>query len=380
MHQGVLRALGIRLLRDIRRIDGESSGFHEGRDLAKPDGRNPRLAAETEDGRDSRTEGAGPARPRAGQEGGNHTGAFGFSERGGDNLLAKGNLAGNPFYFITHSPHRGLIQLDLTVALVMLAVVVLFALAAILLRVLDGRGFLASVAVGYSIIVGGGLGWFIIVAVFFTLGVAFTLYKYDYKKRIGAAEAKGGARNWPNILANGGAASIFALAELFSGGLLFAALFVGSMAAAASDTVSTELGLLSKFKPRLLIRPRSPVQPGTSGGVTPLGFVGAFFASLVIGVMAYLLGVLPGLLAPLVAGLAGGLVGSVADSFYGATIQRKGFCVVCGKPVENLTHCGGEPTRRTRRVPFLASNSANLLGSVTGALASLISILLLMGH
>ncbi|TLY05795.1 MAG: DUF92 domain-containing protein, partial [Thaumarchaeota archaeon] len=117
-----------------------------------------------------------------------------------------------------------------------------------------------------------------------------------------------------------------------------------------------------------------------SGGVTPLGFVGAFFASLVIGVMASLLGILPGLLAPLVAALAGGLVGSVADSFYGATIQRKGFCVVCGKPVENLTHCGGEPTRRTGGFPFVENNIVNLLGSVTGALASVISILLLMGH
>jgi uncharacterized protein (TIGR00297 family) len=272
-----------------------------------------------------------------------------------------------------------LIQFDLTTALVMLAVVVLFALAAILLKALDGRGFLASVAVGYSVIVGGGLGWFIIVAVFFTLGVGFTLYEYEYKKRIGAAQEKGGARNWPNILANGGAASIFALAELFSGGLLFAALFVGSMAAAASDTVSTELGLLSKFKPRLLTRPRSPVPPGTSGGVTPLGFVGAFFASLVIGVMASLLGVLPGVLPPLVAALAGGLVGSVADSFYGATFQRKGFCVVCGKPVENLTHCG-EPTRRTGGLPFVENNLVNLLGSVTGAVASLISIIALTGH
>ena len=114
--------------------------------------------------------------------------------------------------------------------------------------------------------------------------------------------------------------------------------------------------------------------------MTPLGFVGAFFASLVIGVMASLLGVLPGVLLPLAAALAGGLVGSVADSFYGATIQRKGFCVVCGKPVENLTHCGGEPTRRTGGFPFVENNIVNLLGSVTGALASLISILLLMGH
>src|SRR2546425_11148723 len=124
----------------------------------------------------------------------------------------------------------------------MLAVVVLFALAAILLRVLDGRGFLASVAVGYSIIVGGGLGWFIIVAVFFTLGVGFTLYKYEFKKRIGAAQEKGGARNWPNILANGGAASIFSLAQRLRGGLLFSAPFFWSMGGAAPPNASPPLG------------------------------------------------------------------------------------------------------------------------------------------
>ncbi len=270
-------------------------------------------------------------------------------------------------------------QPDFTLALVSLAVVILFALAAILLKALDGRGFLASVAVGYSIIIGGGLSWFLVVAVFFALGVGFTWFKYEYKRKIGSAQEGGGARNWPNILANGGAASVFALAELFIGGYFFAALFLGSIAAAASDTVATELGLLSNSKPRLLTRIRSPVAPGTSGGVTPLGIVGAFFASLVIGVMAFFLGVLSGYVLPLAAAIFGGVVGSGADSLYGATVQRKGYCVVCGRPAETLKHCG-ETTHRTGGAPFVENNIVNLLGTLTGALASLGITLVLAAH
>jgi len=268
-----------------------------------------------------------------------------------------------------------LAQPDLTLALLSLSVVVLFALAAILLKALDARGFLASVAVGYSIVIGGGWSWFIVVAVFFALGVGFTWFKYEHKRKIGTAQEEGGARNWPNILANGGAASVFALAELFIGGYYFAALFLGSISAAASDTVATELGLLSNSRPRLLTRIRSPVAPGTSGGVTPLGFVGAFFASLVIGVMAVIFGILSGLI-PLAAAILGGLAGSGADSLYGATIQRKGYCVICGRQAETLKHCG-ENTRRTSGAPFVENNVVNLLGTLTGALASLATTVLL---
>jgi len=271
------------------------------------------------------------------------------------------------------------VQYDLAQAVVRLALVVSLSLTAILLRALDGRGFLASVAVGYAIISGGGLGWFIVVGVFFALGVGFTWYKYEYKKGIGAAEEKQGARNWPNILANGGAASLFSLGELFYQGPVFAALFLGSMAAVASDTVATEVGLLSKSTPRLLTRPNQPVAPGTSGGVTPLGLVGAFFASLVIGTIAALLGILPGVLLPLSIAIIGGVAGSVSDSLYGATIQRKGFCIICGKPVEKITHCG-EATKRTRGSRFVENNMVNLMSSVSGSLASLLVLLVLDGH
>ncbi len=265
------------------------------------------------------------------------------------------------------------------VALIDLAVVVAFALSAIFLRAVDGRGFLASFAVGYSILVGGGPGWFAIVAVFFTLGVSFTFYQYGYKKKLGGAQEKGGARNWPNILANGGLASLFAVGEYFHAGPLLPALFLGSISTSAADTVATELGLLHRGEPRLITNPNRSVPPGTSGGVTSLGFMGALLASVVIGVMALLLHVFP--VGPIVIFVCavGGLFGAVVDSLLGALVQRKGFCTVCLKSTESLRHCG-EKTTSTAGVPFMENNVVNLLSTVAGASAALaVSLLLSVG-
>lgn len=268
-------------------------------------------------------------------------------------------------------------MLTLVVAVAEFFVVVAVALAAVLLNAIDARGFLASAVVGFAIVYGGGLQWFIVVAVFFILGVAFTLYKYGYKKKIGGAQEKGGARNWPNILANGGFASIVAVMNFVFPGPAAAAMFLGAISASAADTAATELGLLSPSRPRLLTHPSRLVSPGTSGGVTSLGFVGAAFASLVIGLMAILLGILsdPFLLIVLVC-LVGGVFGALLDSLAGAAVQRKGYCIACLKPTEALSHCG-EQTKRTGGLPFVENNIVNVLSTVSGAGASLAMLVVL---
>ena len=254
-------------------------------------------------------------------------------------------------------------------------VVLAFALAAVLLNTIDARGFLASTLVGFAIIFGGGFQWFLVVAVFFSSGVAFTLYKYGYKRRIGGAQGKGGARNWPHILANGGLASIFAIWNLLAPNAALGALFLGAISTSAADTAATELGLLSHSQPRLITDRSKAVLPGTSGGVSPLGFAGALFASLVIGGVAVALGILsdPYLVIPVC--VVGGVFGAAVDSQIGATFQRRGYCVVCMKPTEDLRHCG-EWTRPTGGAPFVENNVVNVLSTVAGALAGLSMLLL----
>jgi uncharacterized protein (TIGR00297 family) len=253
--------------------------------------------------------------------------------------------------------------------------VIAFAVTAVLLKAIDGRGFLASVAVGFAVIYGGGLPWFVIVALFFSLGVAVTWYKYGYKKKLGSAQEKGGARNWPNVLANGGLASIFAVCSFSRPGFVFAALFLGSISAAAADTTATELGLLSKRQPRLITHPSREVPAGTSGGVTPLGFIAALLASLVIGAMALLLGVVGTSLRAVALCVVGGTVGAVVDSLLGAAVQRKGFCKVCLKQTEAISHCG-EKTRITGGVSFIENNVVNFLATAAGAASALAYLML----
>ena len=271
-----------------------------------------------------------------------------------------------------------MVQVTLLSSLVDLGIVVAFAVIAIGASAIDRRGFLASLAVGYPILLGGGWRWFVIVATFFVLGVGLTWYRYDYKKSIGSAQEKGGTRNWPNILANGGVAALLGMGEFLGGGLVFSVLYVGAVSAAASDTVATELGLLNRSPPRLITDLRKAVSPGTSGGVSPMGMTGAILASAVIGIVAAMLGVASGLRAPYVVAVAisGGLVGSLADSVAGATFQRKSYCVVCGKPSENLVHCG-ESTRFFTGLRFVNNHVVNVLATVFGALGSIGLFLLL---
>ena len=267
-------------------------------------------------------------------------------------------------------------MLTLLTALFEFFLVVGVALAAVLLNTIDARGFLASAAVGFAVVYGGGLDWFFVVAVFFVLGVGFTLYKYGYKRKLGGAQGKGGARNWPHILANGGLASIVAVWNLVQPGPVAAAMFLGAISASAADTAATELGLLSRSKPRLITNPTRVVQPGTSGGVSPLGFVGAAFASLVIGALGALLRVLPHPYYVVLLCLAGGVFGAFVDSLAGASVQRRGYCVVCLKPTEAMKHCG-EKTVRTRGSPFVENNVVNVVSTVAGAWASLAILLAL---
>ncbi len=261
-------------------------------------------------------------------------------------------------------------------ALFRLGVVLLFALVAIASKAIDKGGFLASVFVGYSILMGGGWTWFAVIATFFTLGVGFTYYKYEYKESLGSAQEKGGARNWPNIIANGGVAAVLGICELIFGGSVFAIMYLGAMAAAAADTVATEVGLLSHSSPRLITNLRMRVSPGTSGGVTALGFIGSLMASLVIGILALAVGVAGGGMRLIAVALFGGIVGSLGDSLLGADVQRKGHCTVCGKQSEGTIHCG-EKVRFTSGNRFIDNNIVNLLATAIGAAAGLLVVVLL---
>ncbi|RDB22359.1 Protein PGR [Hypsizygus marmoreus] len=112
----------------------------------------------------------------------------------------------------------------------------------------------------------------------------------------------------------------------WSRGLVFAVL--GHFGCCLGDTLASELGILSKGKPRL-VTTLKVVPPGTNGGMTVGGtawsVAGGAVMGLVMGLCLLLengacgIGVLPGVVAW--GAFAGGF-GSLVDSVLGATVQR----------------------------------------------------------
>jgi len=92
------------------------------------------------------------------------------------------------------------------------------------------------------------------------------------------------------------------------------------MASALSDTVSSEIGMLSKKKPRLITNFKE-VNAGTDGGITPIGLIaGIIGAAIIAGIYFYLTSNSTLFLILIIAGF----VGSLVDSYLGAIFERKG--------------------------------------------------------
>jgi len=188
-------------------------------------------------------------------------------------------------------------------------------------RVLDARGTLIAVFMGSAVYASGGYPWLFLLLSFLFLGFATTRYRFGYKKSLGVCEASGGCRGPANVIANGAVPVLFALLNMAHESVLFAAGYVASVASVTADTLSSELGVLSRQKP-VLITSLKPVKPGTDGGVTLLGEAAGVAGAMLVALLAALTGVAPAVVS-LAAGVAGGIIGFNIDSLLGATLERR---------------------------------------------------------
>ncbi|HXQ92825.1 MAG TPA: DUF92 domain-containing protein [Nitrososphaerales archaeon] len=219
----------------------------------------------------------------------------------------------------------------------------------------------------------GGLSWLLVIVAFFAISTVLTRFRYDYKKKLGSAQEKGGTRSWPNTLANGLIAGLAAAAEIVTHKDIFMVAFLGSMAAAMSDTVATEIGLLSSSKPRLISNLRIFVEPGTSGGVSILGELAGFASALGIALIGISLDIINGdfrlVSAAAISIIFGAIIATNFDSLIGGTVQGQNKCQVCGIMTESLHH-HDKPTVSVRGMRLLDNNAVNLIATLAGAIVS----------
>lgn len=199
------------------------------------------------------------------------------------------------------------------------------ALLALRLRSIDFWGALSAILIGTLITAGTGLAGFALMAAFFAIGSAATRLGYRVKAARGIAQERGGARGWRNAWANGGVPALLAvLAGMTLGEAheLFVIAYAASVATAAADTCSSEVGKAYGTK-TVLITTLRPVPPGTEGAISLEGTLAGLAAAGGVAASGALLG-LYGALAAAIATLAG-LFGSLAESVIGTVAERRGW-------------------------------------------------------
>jgi uncharacterized protein (TIGR00297 family) len=203
--------------------------------------------------------------------------------------------------------------------------VVLTAIFAVFGRVVRGvttGGAISGGAVCFVLLWSAGTGGFFLLLTVFVVTWISTRLGRAHKIRLGTAEA-GNGRDALQVYANLGAAAGCALVF----GLVWPdrRLLVGvaaALAEAAADTVSSEIGQAFGGSPRLVTN-WGKVAAGTNGAVTFAGTLAGIAGAITIGLVSVLTGLFAWRVLPICAGA--GVVGMIADSFLGATLERRGL-------------------------------------------------------
>lgn len=238
-------------------------------------------------------------------------------------------------------------------------------------RSLNTSGAVAAAFTGTIIFGVGGLSWAILLLTFFITSSALSR---AFKKRKASLEekfSKGHERDAGQVFGNGGLATMFAaLHFFFPESTLPWVGFAAALASVNADTWATELGVLSKYPPRLITNISKVVEKGTSGGISLAGTLASLAGSALIAFFASLLTENWSLF--LLVTFAG-LVGSLFDSLLGGTIQAMYYCPADEKETEKhpLHTCGTE-TVHIRGWKWLNNDLVNFSCSAAGVIVSIL--------
>ncbi len=175
-------------------------------------------------------------------------------------------------------------------------------------KLLTNFGIILSLFFGALVFFFGGI------KALFVLLVVYAMAQFSGKIVKNQIRKKHDIRGIENVLGNVGPATALLLAGFPVG-------FYGSVASAASDTIASEIGLLSKKRPKLITNFKE-VEYGTNGAISFLGTLFSFFAALLIALIVF---VAEKNLLFSFSIMVSGFGGMLFDSLLGATLQKKGM-------------------------------------------------------
>lgn len=253
------------------------------------------------------------------------------------------------------------------------------AVAAYVKRAVSVSGAVFGFLVGFGVFVFGGLPYFIILGTFFVSSSALSRIGAARKDLLEGVHERGSRRDAVQVLANGGVGLLAAALYFATDSPVWSVAYTASFAAANADTWSSEVGVLSRGRPRSILTWRL-VDPGVSGGVSVLGLsagaAGSAAVALIgLGALALFGGAVP-FAAAATAVTIGGFSGTVIDSLLGATVQAQYMDRETGAYTERRTGPVGENELR-RGFRFVTNDAVNFAACLAGTAVGTIVYLLI---
>ncbi|RDU35463.1 DUF92 domain-containing protein [Neobacillus piezotolerans] len=239
------------------------------------------------------------------------------------------------------------------------------------LKALTVTGALSAVVIGFMSLAGTGARGLILLGAFFVSSSLWSKYKAKNKAAMDEKLAKGATRDWKQVAANGGPASICSMLFLTSGNPVWLICFAAAISSANSDTWASEIGPISKRDP-ISIKGFKRAERGTSGAVSLLGTGASLAGAGFIAILAIPLFGLPPWTGFII--FISGFLGSVIDTILGAYFQVSYKCAVCGLETEKERHCG-QAAMKVKGNSLLDNDLVNFLSGAAAVLGAYIAIL-----
>ena len=202
----------------------------------------------------------------------------------------------------------------------------------------------------------------------FLLICYFSIFAVSKLRRKIRPGEKKHSRGFAQILINGGFGTFFVIAGYFAGSKALSVTGLISIAGCFIDSVSSDVGTLSRKQPFDIFRWKY-TQTGLSGGVSLLGTLASLAFTVLTAVLILWAAALPGRCFLPVFGLI--FSQTLIDTCLGSLIQVKYRCAVCGCLTEKKNHCN-QATEYHGGIRFVDNNMINLISAFLVCCLSLI--------
>lgn len=183
-------------------------------------------------------------------------------------------------------------------------------------KILDLKGSIFAFVLGLTVSYFGSIYFLILLIIFVAVSHIATEYKHSIKENINGFE---NTRSWKSVVSKGSMPLIVSLLPLdFT---QKSVLFAVAVAAATSDTISGEMGVLSENA--YYITNLKKAKPGDNGAVSAIGELWALAGSILIAFPSLLF--LNISYVHMLIIIIFGFLGSQLDSLFGSIFERRGW-------------------------------------------------------